>query len=85
MSDTHQPRRREDAVAALAREIAERRTGMPAYLVDDETWAAAEAEAEATYREPEPLSPLGEAVRKARSIDPVAFINAYNEARRRAR
>lgn len=54
------------AIDALARDIAERRTGMPAYLVDDEQWAAALAEAEATYVPPKPLSPLQEAVRKAR-------------------
>ena len=52
-------------VNALARNIAERISGMPAYLVDDETWAAAFAEAEATYEPPKPLSPLQEAVRKA--------------------
>lgn len=87
MSDhrTPEPRRSGDPIAALARDIAEDRTGMPAYLVDDETWAAALAEAEATFREAELESPLAEAVRKARRIDPVAFINAYNEARRRAR
>lgn len=37
----------EPTVEQRAREIAERRTGMPAYLVDDETFAAATAEAQA--------------------------------------
>jgi hypothetical protein len=56
---------RQRAVEALARDIASRRAGMPAYLVDDEQWAEAFAEAEATYVPPKPLSPLQEAVRKA--------------------
>lgn len=54
-----------EPVRLLACEIAERRTGMPSYLVDDEQWAEALAEAEATYEPPKPLSPLQEAVRKA--------------------
>lgn len=54
-----------DGIRALARDIAERRTGMPAYLVDDETWADALVEAQATYEPPKPLTPLQEAVRKA--------------------
>lgn len=33
----------------LTCEIAQRIGGMPSYLVDDEVWAAAEAEADATY------------------------------------
>jgi hypothetical protein len=56
---------RSEQVRLLACEIAERRTGMPSYLVDDEAWEAAMAEAEATYEPPKPLSPLQEAVRKA--------------------
>lgn len=59
-----------EAVYALARDIAERRTGMPAYLVDGETWAAALDEAKATYVAPEPLSPLQDAVRKASGRNP---------------
>ena len=74
-----------DELNALARDIAERRTGMPAYLVDDETWAAALAEAEETYEPLAPKSPLQEAIDRARHPDPVEFINAYNEARRRHR
>lgn len=35
----------EPSLAERARDIAERITGMPAYLVDDEQWAAAEAQA----------------------------------------
>jgi hypothetical protein len=58
--------RKRAQIDALARDIAERRAGMPAYLVDDEQWASALAEAEATYEPPKPLSPLQEAVRKAR-------------------
>lgn len=69
-------------INALARDIAERASGMPAYLVDDETWAAALAEAEATYMPPAPKSPLQEAIDRAQYPDPVEFINAYNEARR---
>lgn len=42
----------EQTVDKLAREIAERRTGMPAYLVDDEGWYAAAAEAEALRSKP---------------------------------
>ncbi len=70
-----------DDVYALAREIAERRTEMPAYLVDDETWAAALAEAEATYKPPALKSALQEAIDRARYPDPVASINAINKAR----
>jgi hypothetical protein len=73
-----------EGISALARDIAERASGMPAYLVDDETWAAALAEAEATYTPPTPKSPLQEAIDRARYPDPVEFINAYNEARRQA-
>ena len=58
----------DDAIRLLACDIMERRTGMPSYLVDDETAEAAYAEARATYVPPEPLSPLQEAVRKARGI-----------------
>lgn len=54
-----------EQIRLLACEIAERHTGMPSYLVDDEAWEAAMAEAEQTYEPPEPLSPLQEAVRKA--------------------
>lgn len=72
-------------IEALAREIAERRTGMPAYLTDDETWFAVLAEAEATYVAPPPKSPLQEAIERAERVDPIAFIKAYNEARGRAR
>ena len=54
-----------------------------ASVVDDETWAAALAEAESTYTPPEPKSALQEAIDRARYLDPVEFINAYNEARRR--
>lgn len=80
------------AVEALARDIAERRTGMPAYLVDDETWHAAMAEAEATYVSPEPLSPLQEAIRKAQGKNPTAeeiaesigFLNRVSAAIRKA-
>jgi hypothetical protein len=65
------------------REAIERRTGMPAYLADDETIAAAEAEIAANPpADPKPLHPLADAVRRARSIDPVAFINAFNAGRR---
>jgi len=74
-----------EGVYALARDIAERITGMPAYEADDEIWAMAVAEAEATYQPPEPKSPLQEAIDRARYPDPVAFINAYNEMRRRQR
>ena len=72
-----------DGISALARDIAERQTGIPAYLVDDETWAAALAEAEETYEPPAPKSPLQEAIDRARYPDPVEFINAYNKARLR--
>ena len=70
-------------INALARDIAERQTGMPAYAVDDETWDAALAEAEATYQRPGPKSSLQEAISRARYLDPVEFINAYNESRNR--
>lgn len=70
-------------IDALARDIAERISGMAAYLVDDETWDAALAEAEATYVPPPPKSSLQEAIDRALYPDPVAFIEAYNEARRR--
>lgn len=63
---------RQSEIDALARDIAERRTGMPAYLVDDETWESARAEAEATYEPPKPLSPLQEAIRKAEGKHPTA-------------
>lgn len=69
------------AIDALARDIAERRSGVAAYLVDDETWFAALAEAEATYAPSPPKSSVQEAVDRARNLDPVKFINAYNEAR----
>ncbi len=74
-----------EGVYALAREIAERIMGMPAYEADDETWAEAMAEAEATYEslKPKKKSPLQEAIDRARHPDPVEFINVYNEARRR--
>ena len=72
-------------IKPLAQDIAERRTGMPAYLVDDETWAAALAEAEATYVPPPAKSPLAEAIERAERVDPLAFIGAYNEMRRRQR
>lgn len=68
-------------IRALARDIVERRTGAPAYLCDEEMWSEALEQAKATYRAPEPLTPLQEAVRKARHLDPVEFINAYNDAR----
>jgi hypothetical protein len=38
---------REPSIEERARQIAERRSGMPSYLVDDETWDAAMAEAKA--------------------------------------
>lgn len=75
---------RRAAVNALARNIAERMTGMPAYLVDDETWGAALDEAEATYVPPKPKTPLQAAIDSARYPDPVASIKAINEARRQA-
>lgn len=56
---------RQRGIEALARDIAERWTGMAAYLVDDETWTSALAEAERTYVPPKPLTPLREAVRRA--------------------
>lgn len=69
-------------IEALARDIAEHRTGMPAYLVDDETWGAALAEAEATYVQPEPESPIAAACRRARGDlrgeEVVQAIEAYN-------
>lgn len=72
-------------IRALARDIAERRTGMPAYLVDDETWAAALQEAKDTYVPPKPPSPLQEAVRKAQGRytgeEVVSMIEAYNRGR----
>lgn len=40
----------EPTVDELARDVAERWTGMPAYLVDDEIWAEATAEAAARLR-----------------------------------
>lgn len=79
-------------IAALAREIAERETGMPAYLVDDEQWESAWAEAQATYQPPEPPPPLAEAVRKAQGKNPTAeeieesigFLNRVSAAIRKA-
>lgn len=59
-------------IRLLACAIMERRTGMPSYLVDDETAEAAYAEAEATYVPPEPLLPVQEAVRKASGRNPTA-------------
>jgi hypothetical protein len=78
-------------VTQLARDIAERRTGMPAYLVDDETWDAALAEAEATYVPPKPLSPVQEAIRKAEGQhltgeeieQSIAFLNRAAQAIRK--
>lgn len=61
-----------DAIRLLACEIMERRTGMPSYLVDDETADAAYAEARATYVPPAPLSQVQEAVRKASGKNPTA-------------
>lgn len=61
-----------EAIRLLACEIMERRSGMPSYLVDDETADAAYAEARATYKPPEPLSPIQEAVRKASGRNPTA-------------
>jgi hypothetical protein len=58
---------RELDITELARGIAERRTGMPAYLVDDETWEAAMAEAEAERRSPEP-EPKAEAHKQQPSV-----------------
>lgn len=78
---------------ALAREIVERRTGMPAYLASDEDWAAAEDEAMAADLPPEkPEPPLLKAVRLAkgdlRTEDEIAasigFLNKASAAIRRA-
>ena len=76
------PSEQSDEINALAREIVARRMWLPAYLVDDESWAAALAEAEATYEPPEPKPPLQQAIARARCVDPVAFIEAYNRGRR---
>lgn len=78
----------DERIFALARDIAERRFGMPAYLVDDEAWEAALAEAHATYVPPEPLSPLQEAIRKASGKNPtgdeivesIGFLNRMSAA-----
>lgn len=73
---------RQAGIDALARDIAERASGMPAYLVDDEMWAAALDEAEATYQPPKPETPIQRAVRRARGdlvgVQPVEAIKAYN-------
>ena len=56
-----------DRFNARARDIAERQFGMPAYLIDDEAWAAAVAQAEATMPpEPELMIGLRLAVRLAK-------------------
>lgn len=54
-------------IDAVARELAERATGMPAYLVDDETFAGWYRDAaERVERTPEPtLSPLTQQIEKA--------------------
>lgn len=73
---------RQAGIDALARDIAERATGMPAYLADDETWAAALDEAEATYQPPKPETPIQRAIRRARGHltgeEVVEAIKAYN-------
>jgi hypothetical protein len=63
---------------------------MAAYLVDDETWAAALLEAEATYEPVKSLTPLAEAVRKAQGKQPteneikesIGFLNQVSAAMR---
>lgn len=78
----------DEPIFALARDIAERRSGMPAYLVDDETWAAALDEAHATYVPPEPPSLIQEAIRKAGGRNPtgdeiaesIGFLNRMSAA-----
>jgi hypothetical protein len=79
----------EQAVLARARDIAERRTGMPAYLVDDETWADAFAEAVETYVPPKPETPLHAAARRAQGIytgaEVADQIEAFDRAAKGAR
>jgi hypothetical protein len=79
---------------ALARDLAEEQTGMPAYLVNDEAWAAAVTEADeilAAKPETKPMTGLPLAIRLAKggplSTDSADQIDAYFAAlkeRRRA-
>lgn len=61
---------RDIAIRLRACEIMEQRTGRPSYMADDETADAAYAEAEATYTEPQPLSPIQDAIRRAQGRNP---------------
>lgn len=77
---------------ALAREIVERRTGMPAYLAPDEDWDAAVAEANDADLTPEPEpTGLAAAVQRARGQAPgqieesIGFLNRAAAALREAR
>lgn len=63
---------RDTTIRLRACELMERMTGMPSYMVDDETATAAYAQAKAEYVAPAPLSPLQEAVRKAQGKNPTA-------------
>lgn len=66
---------RESEVAAMARALAEKATGTPAYLLDDETFDGYMQQAREvvalTPPPPEP-TPLQEAIRKARGDEPTA-------------
>lgn len=77
---------RAEGIRLLACEIAERRSGRPSYLCDDEAWADALAEAKATYYEtPKPPSPTEDACRRASGHltgeEVVESIQAFNRAR----
>lgn len=63
---------RDTWIRLRACELMEATTGMPSYMVDDETCEAAYVQADHEYIAPRPLSPLQEAIRKASGQQPTA-------------